>query len=303
MQTSITNPATSFPILVQVRERDAWNAPTDIWQKTYRQGATVDEDRLEWTGNKVAARRRIDEHHPCFTGAEEPAFVRSDKKRPGLYVGDQAVVQGPLEQASFSTAGQLAYVREGELWLANADGKEARQLTTACLEGPVDDLEFSADGRHLWYCAGSNLFRYDSVANGHECISTRKQVQEFGLAPDGRSVAYLDDRNGLHRLDLDKPFSEREHQLTQVPLNDFMGDGIGINSATSPAFTPDGSRVLFCVHEEQWEGDDDFVDPGPTQASLWVVPSRGKEQAVQVTYDEDISRIAVPLHMTIGLAA
>ena len=307
MQTPMTTPASRFPILVQAREREAWDAPTDIWQRTYVQGATVDDDQLEGPWTKVAARRRINEHGPCFTGPGEPAYVRSDRLRPGLYAKapdakDQVVVPGPLEQACFSRDGQLAYVREGELWLADADGSPARQLTTACVEGPVDDLEFSADGRQLWYCAGTNLFRHDPAAVRHECVSTRHLVSEFSLAPDGRAVAYLDDRNGLYRLDLDKPFAERETQLAQVPLTDPLSGAVAINNAASPAFTPDGSRVLFCVHVERWDGPD-WEDEGPTQASLWAVPARGGEDATRITYDEDVSRVAVPRTISQRLAA
>lgn len=303
IHTSTTNPTTSFPILLQTRERERWNAPTDIWQGTYVQGPTIDEDFLDGSWTKIAARRRINEHHPCFTSTGEPAYVRSDDKRPGLFVGNQAVVPGALEQACFSQDGQLGYVREGELWLARADGSQARQVTTSSCEGPVNDLEFSADGRHLWYCAGTNLFRYEAATARLESVATRQLVTEFSLAPEERALVYLDDNNGLHRLDLDQPFAERETKLAQIPLETYLADYIHLNNVASPTFTPDGSRVLFTVDAERFTGVDWENNHAYTLATLWAVPSRAWAEPIQLTQDENVSGIAVPRAVPGRLAA
>jgi hypothetical protein len=292
---------TRFPLLIEEREHDASElAPTDIWQTTYTQGPTVQDDRVDENWHnwiKVANRKRVPERMPCFTDTGQAAYVRGDKKQPGLFLGKKALVAGSIGQACFSTDGQLAYTREDGLCLARADGSQARPIHLGDITTkPVDDLEFSPDSRHLWYCTDGSLYRYALASDGHEKISTRGKVQEFSVAPDGQTVAYLDDHNGIHRLEPgDAALNERDTLLARIPLHSSLGNALGVRLPASPVFTPDGSRVLFTVNATHWDGDPWQGGESRTTASLFAVSREGGEY-VQLTSDDDnCSRIAVPL--------
>jgi len=295
MQIQQNTAVTSFPILFEKREHEnSEDAPTDIYQTTYYQGPTVWDDQVD-VCTKVAARKRVMERNPCFTDTGQAAYVLADTKRPGLFIGEEAVLEGPVAHACFSTDGQLAYIQEDGLWLARSDGSQSNRVDLSDVTGqPVYDLEFSADGRHLWFCDGSNLFRYELISGRHDLLATRDEVKEFTLSPDGRTVAYLDDYNGLHRVDLDLPPGKQDKLLAEIPSSDYLSDYVNARFPYSPCFTPDGSRVLFTVHTTNWHGDS-WDGESSTTASLFAI-SRSGGDMVEITRDwVDCSRIALPL--------
>lgn len=277
---------TSFPILVETLEcemassLDEWIAPTDIYRLTYHQGQTVTEDQIDSTSwKRVARRKNVRERNPVYAAPGKPAYLKGGWGKAALMLGGrrQPLIEGPVHQASFSSDGQMAFVQNSGLWLARADGSQARRLDVPCPVRSIEDLKFSPDGRNLWYCSDGTLHQSDPVLLTHQTVPTDHPVTEFALSPDGKSLAYLDGAS-LFRRDLEVG---REACLTE-------GSEAELGEMSSPTFTPDGSRVLFTVAEtspgENYGDDFDAHYEPWTDVYLWVVSRQGGD-AVEVGGD------------------
>jgi WD40 repeat protein len=84
--------------------------------------------------------------------------------------------------------------------ILDAKGTELRRLPEA---HPVQALEFSADGKSLF--TGGAMVRCWQVATGQEIpvvSEPRHAIQALALAPDGKTVAFVDDHDTLRLADV-----------------------------------------------------------------------------------------------------
>lgn len=269
----------SFPVLLQCLERpdasmDEILAPTDIWTCTYQQGETPESDRLsDW--KCLAGHEGVYEDSPCYAPTGRAAYIRKDRKKPGLYlVGDaRPVVAGSLWTADFSPDRKhLSFADKDGLWISQPDGTDRRQVAT----GHVNDVKFGPDGA-LWYAADGRLFRREHGASNFQAVPTKFDVAEFALSPNGKSVAYTRS-DSLRVLSLK---SGSEKTIAQMDSYD------AIHYLASPVFSPDGKRVLFTHVQTNLENYEPW-----TNAELWVVSSGGGEPALVEFSDMLITGIA-----------
>lgn len=272
----------SFPVLLDTIERDEnhcseeLHPPTDVFRSTYHQGRTLAHDRLEPERTPVAKRLGSREGNACFTPHGQAAYL----KKGGLYVEGQGhpLVAGRVRLAAIAPDGMIAFVNEDGLYLADRDGNKLRRVGTYFDDEEINDVKWAPEGKTLYYSSYAGIARCDSAMGGkHERIPTSQRVNEFGVAPDGRSIAYTTVDNRLLHQDL---ATGHETQLAWVPTMTWSW-------LKSPSFSPDGSRVLFALEEADYM----FGDPYTT-AELWVASTRG-EVARQVART-DITRVATP---------
>ncbi|MBS1789286.1 MAG: protein kinase [Acidobacteria bacterium] len=92
---------------------------------------------------------------------------------------------------------------KSEIWLKNADGSNARQLTNA-LDSFPNILAVSPNGKFvvfsLFSSARVNLWRIDLDGINLKQITTGETDNWFDLTPDGRWVVFLDRGPGIRKL-------------------------------------------------------------------------------------------------------
>jgi TolB protein len=164
--------------------------------------------------------------------------------------------------ARYSADGKLiCFIREdrglGKIWVMNADGTGQRQLTN----GDYYDSRpaFSHDGSRLVFARLHRLDRafgfggktelWTVAVEGGE-LSRLTDNREFeGLAtysPDGRSILYSVWGDSVHVMNVDG------------------SDQRKVTAGSSPAYSPDGRRIVFIFTEEGWGAH-----------SLWLANSDG----------------------------
>ncbi|MCL1894331.1 MAG: S41 family peptidase [Holophagaceae bacterium] len=126
-------------------------------------------------------------------------------------------VNGGLTEFTVATSGkEVAFVVRGELFASNADGTTTKRLT----DTPTQErsVSFSPDGRTLFFAAERNKkwelysltltrkeenYFYASTVLKETCIlSAEKDVFQPLVSPDGKEVAYLENRTSIKVLNL-----------------------------------------------------------------------------------------------------
>ena len=160
-----------------------------------------------------------------------------------------ATARGGAVELTAGAAGQLAYSRGEDIWIARADGTRARRVVGG--RGPQDDASWAPDGRRFVY--RDSRFGYnvrDEIYLGSTDGSpprnlTRSLVNEWGPAwsPDGRLIAY----NADGRIYVMRPDGRGKRRVTGIP-------------GEYPAWSPDSRRLAFMSAREGTRGSDPDYD-------------------------------------------
>lgn len=156
----------------------------------------------------------------------------------------------------------VAFVYDGDVWVAERSGGAARRLTTA--EGDEANPVFSPDGRTLAFSA-----RYDGnldvyvvpVEGGEPRRLTFHPGDDLvrGFAADGKAVLFQSPRSA---------FTRRHRHLYTVPVEGGMPTRLPIPTATKAAISPDGRRIAYVPLREpfgQWKNY-----RGGTASRIWI---------------------------------
>lgn len=153
-----------------------------------------------------------------FTEGQQPQKVTINLNAD--FSGDQIAtfpVKGDASEMAVSNDGkQVAFVFRGDIFVTSADGATTKRITNTPYQERM--VMFSPDGRHLLYSAeheGSWDIDQVTIANTTEpyfymatvfttesMIATAKDEFQGVYSPDGKKIAYLEERNILKSFDI-----------------------------------------------------------------------------------------------------
>jgi Tol biopolymer transport system component len=147
-------------------------------------------------------------------------------------------VSRAVRDASWSPDGRfVAYVRQDDIFVANADGSGARNVTrdAALSSGPA----WSPDGRQLAYTASTQgaarIILVNRSGSNRRVLNLRTPgiLSQPAWAPDGRQLAVT------------STSPTPQGREVWVALIDGSGSRLLASGATEPAWSPDGLRIAY----------------------------------------------------------
>ena len=165
----------------------------------------------------------------------------------------------PVRFLSASSAGDLCYAWDGELWVRPAATGESRKLEVLVATDrrdrgvePVDvtsqasEFEVSPDGSEIAFIARGEVF-VASTEHGttRRITNTPEQERSVSFSPDGRSLLYASERGTswkLYRTDLTDPDEPNFFNATAFRESPVLE---AATEAFQPRFSPDGQEVAY----------------------------------------------------------
>jgi TolB protein len=168
-----------------------------------------------------------------------------------------------------------------EIYLMRADGKRLRQLTRNGLRldgSPVADVlpAWSPDGRRIAFTsnrAGGQLEIFVVNVDGSSLVRLTRARRAIDVAPawspDGARIAFASDRAGVNNLEIYVMNVDRSG-LTRLTFT--AGDHDVLGDENLPAWSPDGTRLLFASTRDQNEEIYVMNADGSGQTRLTTTP-------------------------------
>jgi Tol biopolymer transport system component len=165
----------------------------------------------------------------------------------------------PVRFLSASTAGDLCYTWDGEIWMRPAGATDSRRIEVSVAvdrrqrrQEPVDvtaqvsEFDVSPDGSEIAFVARGEVF-VASTEHGttRRITNTPEQERSVNFSPDGRSLVYASERGGswkLYRTDLtdkDEPNFFNATAVKETPVLE------SAQETFQPHFSPDGSEIAY----------------------------------------------------------
>ncbi len=182
----------------------------------------------------------------------------------------------------------IAFVYDGDVWLANRDGSGGRRLTTH--PGDETNPRFSPDGSMLAFTAeydGNADVFVVSVDGGAPTRLTWHPSADLvrDWTPDGSAVLFLSQR---------EVFTNRFAQLFTVSVEGAQPQKLPIPNASKAAFSPNGDRLAYTPLAEamaQWKNY-----RGGRASRIWLY-DRDDHEVVQVPQPAGRSNDTDPMWM------
>lgn len=166
-----------------------------------------------------------------------------------------------LEQPAVSDK-HVAFVYDGDLWIANRDGSSPRRLTSH--EGDEGGPRFSPDGNTIAFSAqyDGNLDVYSvSVNGGSPKRLTYHPDPDFveGFTPDGKSVLFSSMRN---------VFTRRYRKLFTISLEGGFPTELPIPNGLRASYSADGKKIAYIPIGERFNQWKNYR--GGTCSRIWI---------------------------------
>jgi Tol biopolymer transport system component len=201
---------------------------------------------------------------PEATG-EEPDGTGQTLSIVDVGSGEETTLTAPLGASQFdvtSDGSMVAYSANSQVFVMDADGSNARQITHG--EGGAEHPDWSPDGSMIAYQRNLQIFVV-RISNGESTRVTsqpRGAVDPGGWAPDGGSIVFSTDNTaGTH-------YTARSVDLTTGETRLIVPDG------SVPALSPDGAWIAF----------NSYLKP---QVRLILANSDGSERRTIARLDTD----------------
>lgn len=172
-------------------------------------------------------------------------------------------VKGEVSEMAVSPNGkEIAFVAHGEIFVTSMDYSETKRITNTPEQ--ERNISFSPDGRSILFAAERNeswnlyqiklmredekLFYASSVVVEEEVLITDKESFQPKFSPDGKEVAFLEERVVLRVLNLE---SKEVRTILEKKYNYSYSDG-----DQSYEWSPDGKWFLVqYLPYDRWNGD------------------------------------------------
>ncbi|MCH2181393.1 MAG: PDZ domain-containing protein [Mariniblastus sp.] len=160
----------------------------------------------------------------------------------------------------------IAFVYDGDLWIAQIDGSHPRRLTSH--EGLETSPRFSPDGQSIAFSAeydGNRDVYLIPISGGVPRRLTFHPSPDNveGFTPDGKSVLFSTNRN-LH--------TRRYHRLYTVPVEGGFPKSLPIPNGLRASYSPDGSQVAYIPIAERFNQWKNYR--GGTCSRIWIFNNR-----------------------------
>lgn len=220
----------------------------------------------------------------CFTNDGEIFTLKEDSQPAKVDVkiyndGRQGVernvpVNGNVNEFHLSPNGkEIAFVTRGEIFVTSVEGGLTKRITNTPQQERM--VQWSPDGRTLYYSAERNdswdiykttisraeepYFYAATILNEEPVIATRAEEFLPKISPDGKEIAYLENRNILKIYNL---ANKQSSTLIPAGRNYSYADGdLDFN------WSPDGKWIL---------ADDDYFGFGSSHAALIKADGTGQ---------------------------
>lgn len=189
-----------------------------------------------------------------------PVVIAESTSTETLPPPTETVTQTPVPSAPvFGGADLIAFVANNDIWLANVDGTELRQVTTD--GGAKNDLQWLPDGETLIFISGLTVKTYNvrtDVVDNLTNFPSASSFNAFRVSHDGKQVMIA-----------------VNNEIFVVPFNMETMKGVSKKSdllALDHCIIPEGkTKSALIVKEARWAKDDNLVAwlfRGPTGTDL-----------------------------------
>jgi eukaryotic-like serine/threonine-protein kinase len=253
--------------------QDSANGPIQLWELSYPNGQARritndlnDYIDLDLTADSTALATVLREVRSNVWVA------RGTAPSQAVQIGQEVASQEGLFGLMWMAGGRIAYgsLASGrrELWAMDAEGRDARQLTTGA------DLQFFStpsscpDGTILFASGvfgAANIYRVNADGGNRRQLTTEGTNGAPSCSPDGKWVVF----NASHGGD---------YTLWKIPLEGSAPEQITNYASAYPTVSPDGKWIAF----------EDF--PEPRASKIAVIPFSGGQPTR--TFDFAISAVA-----------
>ena len=188
-----------------------------------------------------------------------------------------AVTGGAREMIVSPTGKEVAFLFRGDVFVTSVEGGITKRITST--PEAETGLSFSPDGKSIAYASERNgrwgiyearrtrpeepYFYASTVLHENPLIVNDRQNYQPEYSPDGRQLAWIEDRNTLRVMDISTKQSRT--LLTEKEL-----------FATNPnhqfEWSPDGRFILF-----------DYSVPGIAPGEVGIISTDGKSKAINLT--------------------
>jgi len=285
------------------------------------EASTIGNDETQLTNfktNPVRFLSRSDDNTLCFTydgeiymlkkgGAPVKVAITINSENKSNTQEVMSVNEGATEFELSPNGKEIAFVFRGEIFVTSVEGKTTKRITNTPYQERT--VTFSPDGRSLYYAAehegtGWDIMRttierkeepyfYTStVLKTEPVVETDKDEFQPDVSPDGKEVAYLEERNSLKVFNLAKKTSR-----TIIPIGqnfsyadgdqsfEWSPDSKWIAAHDSKGYYNADEIVVFNANENNDKGTD-VTESGFSssrmqwalngKALLWVTDRNGK---------------------------
>jgi TolB protein len=189
------------------------------------------------------------------TAAPRVEFVASSYGRIALLNGSGTAVRtfGKGESPAFDRdASRIAFVRDGDVWVIDADGAGLTQVTrTASAEESPD---WGPDGTLVYSSRRGSAFELWLQRPGGKARRLTRAAEPWwedrspSWSPDGSSIAFASNRPGFfnQELYLIRPDGTGLRRLTRTPGSDTVLGDDGM-----PSWRPDGKGLVFVSNRDR----------------------------------------------------